>query len=176
MTRQPVVSELSRRSKLRLLLRHLPPLSSVLEVGAGEGWFAAQLGARGHRVTTLDLARPADIVGDINSWRALGIRAGSFDAVVALEVIEHVDCLAALRAVCRTGGLIFLSSPHPEWDWCMRLLERLSLTQTRTSPHSNLTDFATIPLPAVVRRRPMFIHQVAIFRNEELPAARNASA
>jgi 2-polyprenyl-3-methyl-5-hydroxy-6-metoxy-1,4-benzoquinol methylase len=120
----------------------------------------------GHRVTTLDLEPPADVVGDVLRWRDLGLPEHGFDAVVALEVIEHVDCLDALRSLCRPGGLILLSSPHPAWDWAMKVLEALHLTQRRTSGHVNLTDFARIPLRPVLRERPMWIHQVAIFRNE----------
>lgn len=162
--RQPLLSEISRQSKLRLLLRHLPPGATVLEVGAGDGWFAAQLRKRGHRVTTLDQIGEAEVVGDILNWAELGLAAQSFEAVVALELIEHVDCLAALVALCRPGGLIYLSSPHPRWDWVMKLLEGLRLTQRRTSPHYNLTDFTRLPLEKVVLRRPLGIHQVGLFR------------
>ena len=163
---QPLLSELSRRRKLALLLRHLPPGASVLEVGSGSGWFSEGLRRRGHPVMTLDIQGPADLVGDVNAWRDLGLGPGSFDAVVGLELIEHVDCLAAMRALCRPGGLIMLSSPHPRWDWVMKILEALRLTQRRTSPHDNLTDFAAIDMRALVRSRPLFIHQVAIFIND----------
>lgn len=168
--KQPILSEISRRSKLKLLKRYLPAGASVLEVGAGSGWFAGRLRESGYAVTTLDLAAPADIVGDVTQWRQLGIPPHSFDAVVALEVIEHVDCLSALRSVCKPGGLIMLSSPHPNWDWVMKLLERVHLTQPRISEHAHLTSFNEIAMPGVVRRRPLWIHQVAIFKNEDLPA------
>ena len=170
--KQPLVSEISRRRKLRLLARHLRPGASVLEVGAGSGWFSQRLREMGHHVTTLDLHPPADIVGDIARWETLELRPDSFDVVVALELIEHVDCLAALRSLCKVDGLILLSSPHPDWDWVMKILESLHLTQRRTSPHSHLTDFSRIRMEPVVRRRPMFIHQVAIFRNRDLSVDR----
>lgn len=163
--RKPILSRISRQRKLRLLRQHFSPGCSILEVGSGDGWLSARLREAGFRVTTMDLAGPADIVGDVTRWRELGLQPGSFDAVVAMEVIEHVDCLQALRSLCRENGLIMLSSPHPRWDWVMRLLERLHLSQPRTSEHTNLTDFAAIPLPAKIRRRPLMIHQVAIFIN-----------
>lgn len=161
----PLISEFSRNNKLKLILKHCNSQDSILEVGSGSGWFAAKLRQRGYRVTTLDLVSPADIRGDINQWDKLGIRAGAFDVVVALEVIEHTDCLAALQAVCKAGGLIMLSSPHPKWDWVMKTLEFLKLTQTRTSPHDHLTDFRKIKLPSVLNARPGWVHQFAIFIN-----------
>ena len=163
--RQPILSEISRRRKLGLLLEHLPLECSVLEVGPGDGWLSGRLRAAGIRVTTLDLCGPADIVGDITRWEELGLAPGSFDAIVAMEVIEHVDCLDALRTLCRPDGLIILSSPHPRWDWLMQILERIGLNQRRTSEHTNLTDFSEIPLAAKVRKRPLLIHQVAVFIN-----------
>lgn len=148
-----------------MLGRHLLPGARVLEVGTGDGWFARRLREFGCAVVALDLVPPADVVGDIRRWRDLGLQEGSFDAVVALEVIEHVDCLDCLRALCKEDGLILLSSPHPDWDWVMILLERLHLNQRRTSEHSNLTDFRSIDLIPVEFKRPLFIHQVALFRN-----------
>jgi 2-polyprenyl-3-methyl-5-hydroxy-6-metoxy-1,4-benzoquinol methylase len=175
--RQPLLSEISRSRKLGLLLRHLAPGSRVLEVGCGDGWLTRRLRARGHRVTTVDLVADADLRGDILQWRQLGLAEGSFDAVVALEVIEHVDCIGALTDLCAPGGIVFLSSPHPRWDWVMQVLEGVHLTQPRTSPHCNLTDFRALAgsrLRPVVLKRPLGIHQVGVFRR--LPAAAPGAA
>lgn len=163
---KPLLSLISAHHKFNLALKHFPAGISILEVGSGSGAFAQRLLKNGYRVTTLDRQGSADIIGDINNWRALGIQNASFDAVVALEVIEHVDCLAALKQICRPGGLIMLSSPHPDWDWLLNILEKCGLLQRRTSAHKNLLDFEQLPLVAVVRQRPMFFHQVAIFKNE----------
>ena len=61
-----------------------------------------------------------------------------------------------------------LSSPHPNWDWFMEILEKLKLSQARTSPHINLTNFDHIPLTPIVKKRPAYIHQVAIFKNQPM--------
>lgn len=163
---QPLISDLSRRNKLKLFVKHAPKNASVLEVGRGDGWFSARLKEKGFRVTTLDLVEPADIVGDVLDWRSLGLAAGSFDAVVALEVIEHVDCAEALTALCKPDGIIFLSSPHPEWDWAMLLLERIGANQKRTSPHDHLVNFRRLPWKPLELRRPAWIHQVGVFSNQ----------
>ncbi len=160
-----VLSSISRRRKLSLFLKHAPPRARVLEVGSGDGWFTRRMRLRGLTVVSLDLNPPAEVTGDVNAWRALGLEAHSFDAVIALEVIEHVDCLKSLAELCKPGGLIFLSSPHPRWDWVMKVLEWLRLTQRRTSGHDHLVDFSTIPLRHAERQRPLGIHQVAVFFN-----------
>ena len=162
---QPFLSELSRNRKLNLLLEHLSPGMKIMEIGSNAGWFPDQLRSKGYEVKTLDIEPPADIVGDINNWRELGLQENMFDVCVALEVIEHVDCIDALSSLCKPSGMIMLSSPHPNWDWAMKLLEKVNLNQTRTSPHCNLTDFNSIPLKSLVRKRPAYIHQVAIFEN-----------
>ena len=163
--RQPFISEMSRRRKFGLFCRFVTPPAKVLEVGAGDGWFSRRLRERGFSVTTLDLEAPADIQGDINQWRALGLQEASFDAVIGLELIEHVDCLEALTSLCRPDGIIMLSSPHPKWDWVMQGLEMIGLNQKRTSPHSHLIDFKTIPLKSLLYQRPAYIHQVGVFSN-----------
>ncbi len=145
-------------------MRYVSPDARVLEVGRGDGWFSDRLRERGFDVTTVDLAPPADVVGDVRAWRELGMEPASFDAVAALEVIEHVDCEEVLTDLCRPGGTIFLSSPHPEWDWVMRILERLKLNQRRTSAHEHLVDFTALPWSPLELRRPAWIHQVGVFR------------
>jgi 2-polyprenyl-3-methyl-5-hydroxy-6-metoxy-1,4-benzoquinol methylase len=163
---EPILSGISRRRKLALLLRHVLPSSRILEVGSGDGWMSTRMRAHGHRVTALDISAPlADVHGDVLQWQTLGLDACAYDMVVALELIEHVDCLDALRALSKPHGLIFLSSPHPRWDWAMKLLEAAGLNQRRTSAHSNLTDFLEIPLERVALSRPAWVHQVGMFRN-----------
>lgn len=164
-TQQPIISELSRNRKLALLLSHLDGKKRILEIGCGDGWFTDRLRKVGHDVTGVDLQQPATIVGNILEWEKLGLKRASFDVVIALEVIEHVDCLTAMRSLCRPDGIIFLSSPHPKWDWAMKILETSGLTQRRTSPHCNLTDFSKLPLTALKLKRPLWIHQVGVFRN-----------
>ncbi len=163
--RQPIVSELSRNRKFALLASFLDGRKRILEIGSGDGWFSDRLRGMGHDVVGIDAQGPAEIVGDILDWEKLGLVSASFDVVVALEVIEHVDCLEAMTRLCRRDGIIFMSSPHPQWDWAMKGLESIGLTQKRTSPHRNLTDFSKVPRVVLKLKRPFWIHQVGVFKN-----------
>lgn len=99
---------------------------SVLDVACGTGYGSATLLAAGARsVCAVDVSaaalafaretypRAAYVLSDA---LALPFRAASVDVVVSLETIEHLHdgrrFLAALRAILRHGGMLFVSSPN----------------------------------------------------------------
>lgn len=162
----PLLSDYARRKKLEYFFQGVPRESRILEVGCGDGWFGAQLRGRGWRsYTGLDVRGPADVVGDIRGWRELGLEAGTYDAVIAFEVVEHVPCYQEMYDLLRPGGLLMLTSPLPGMDWLCRVFETLGLAQRRTSPHNHLVRFEEIPLFETVRlRRVGFMAQWGVFR------------
>jgi 2-polyprenyl-3-methyl-5-hydroxy-6-metoxy-1,4-benzoquinol methylase len=97
----------------------------VLDVGCGEGRFAAELARAGVEVVGIDVAaeplrraRERDPELDLRQAPPAGawpLQDASFDAVWAGEVIEHVadtaGWLSELRRVLRSGGLLLLSTP-----------------------------------------------------------------
>lgn len=105
----------------------------VLDAGCGPGLYAAELVARGARVTAFDasaemvrLAR--ERLGDAATVRVAGLDApldwladGSYDLAVMALVLHHLDDrVAALREVARVlrdGGRLVVSTTHPMSDW-----------------------------------------------------------
>ena len=148
------LSAYARRRKLEFFFRDVPKDATILDVGCADGWVGRWLRARGwHDVTGADLEAPADVVGDINDWRALGLPASSFDVIVAFEVVEHGDLSAALRALLKPGGRLLVTTPVPQLDWACKLMERSGMLQRRTSEHSHLVDLRRYPGFRVVDRR-----------------------
>lgn len=168
----PILSDYSRRRKCRHFLDTIPKSDRILEVGCGAGWVGAYLRVGGWpHFVGVDLAPPADLVGDIRDWQSLGLAAESFDTVVAFEVVEHVDCWDAIFALLRPGGRLLATSPYPATDWICRALEWAGLSQRRTSPHSHLVDFRRVPrFELVDLRRVGLLAQWAVFQKPAVSA------
>lgn len=106
---------------------------------------------------------PAEIVGDINNWQQLGIKAKSYDYIVAFEVLEHVDLLNSCWNILKDDGKLLVTTPVPSKDWVLKLLESIGLNQKRTSPHSNLIDLDKIKyFKAAFLKRKLGLSQWAI--------------
>jgi SAM-dependent methyltransferase len=140
---------------VREFARSLPPGAEVLDVGTGLGYLAFALARAGFRATGLDLSEEAVArarsrfgdhyeAGDLFEWKSS--RRASFDAVVMLELIEHVErpreWIEAALELIRPGGALLLSTPdrdsYPEgtiweteappvhlWWFSPRSIERL---------------------------------------------------
>lgn len=152
---RPLLSEIARHAKRHGFFSGLPLDTRILEMGCGRGRVRDWAKARGWRdYAGLDLASPADVVGDVRNWRRLGLAEGSFGLVVAFEVVAHVRGYREVYDLLESGGLFFLTTPVPCADGVLSLLERLGLNQRRTSPHDFLVDVRDVPLfePVAIRR------------------------
>jgi SAM-dependent methyltransferase len=103
--------------RLAGVLRTLEPVDGkrILDLGCGKGRFAARLTELGADVVGVDLsaamlAKATGLARARASARRLPFADGSFDAVVAIEVLEHVGdvnpVLAEIRRVLRPGGTL----------------------------------------------------------------------
>jgi len=109
----------------RYLLRHVPrPCDAVLELGCGTGEFSRRLAALAREVVALDLsaemvrvaqsrsagcANVEYVVGDMTT---IPLESGSFDCVVSLNTLHHVDsaqALLAMRDALRPGGTLLIA-------------------------------------------------------------------
>lgn len=104
------------------------PVRRVLEVGIGEGHVSERVAAAfpGAELTGIDLPHPTlaerwrdrDVNGVFADATQLPFAAGSFDLVLAIEVLEHLpDPEGALREIARVAARdVVLSVPlEPLW-------------------------------------------------------------
>lgn len=101
-----------RGSEALARLLGCPDTYRVLDIGSGSGEQAAIMRAAGRDVWTVDIAGPADHVGDFMAWA--GGPTG-FDAVWACHVLEHQPNPGAFLQACRRrlrpGGLLAVTVP-----------------------------------------------------------------
>ncbi len=98
-----------------------PPPARVLDAGAGEGYLSGLLAGRGYRVEACDYSPAGFKAQGVPFHRAdlseaIPLPDASFDIVVAVEVLEHLENQArfireALRVV-RPGGTVVLTTPN----------------------------------------------------------------
>ena len=111
----------------RAFLRALPPARRILDIGAGNGRFA-RAAAAAYRVVALEISteaiaamRPRGAVHPLAVCQASGLHlpfaAGSFDAVVSQDLIEHLHpCqlsahLTEVHRVLSSGGRYLVHTP-----------------------------------------------------------------
>jgi 2-polyprenyl-6-hydroxyphenyl methylase/3-demethylubiquinone-9 3-methyltransferase len=115
--------------RLEWIDRHAPLAGKrVLDVGCGGGILTEAMAQRGARVTGIDLSDKALRVAELHLHESrLSVmyektsvedfaarRAGEFDVVTCMELLEHVPEPAAMVAACahlvRAGGQVFFST------------------------------------------------------------------
>jgi SAM-dependent methyltransferase len=95
----------------------------VLDVGCGWGITLEALEKHGYRAAGVDISRrmleqldqPDRVLYVADLSRNLPVDAGGFDAVLALDVIEHIDddldAVSKLGQLARPGGVVIVSVP-----------------------------------------------------------------
>ena len=109
---------------LALLARlNIRPPARILDTGCGRGTTLEALERQGYRVIGADISRralerldrPDRELVELDLTKPLPPKAGGYDAVLALDVIEHLDddrsAVGRLGELTRPGGFVVISVP-----------------------------------------------------------------
>jgi SAM-dependent methyltransferase len=147
MTTKRPIQGWAQKKRLQFFKEHFRVGSKVLEVGYGSGWLKPELVALGiDDYIGIDVNSPADIVGNINKWRSLGLLANTFDVIVPFEVVKHVDYFSSCHALLKPSGKMLITTPLPQTDWILKITESCGINQKPTSPHDHLIDLRTVSI------------------------------
>jgi SAM-dependent methyltransferase len=148
------------------LLEHVRPGMRVLDLGAGDGAFAAELTAAGCAVVAVDVAEEAlrrarARVPGLDARRVaegapLPLDEDAVDLVWAGEVLEHVadvvGLLAEVRRVLRWGGTLLVTTPYHGRAGLAALALRPGALEAHFDPRADhLRFFTARSLSAVLR-------------------------
>ncbi|MBN2452305.1 MAG: class I SAM-dependent methyltransferase [Lentisphaeria bacterium] len=114
--------DVRKRKAVDLVAAHAVAGGEVLEVSCGSGHELALLRDRGFRVRGTNFTRydecyaGIEVDHGVDILRGLPYADGSFDAVLLLDVIEHLRdhdrAVEELARVCRTGGIVVVMTPN----------------------------------------------------------------
>jgi SAM-dependent methyltransferase len=136
-TRTTWLDRVLQRRRVEVALRELPRGARVLDIGTRDGALFRLAGARGVGIDP-ELVEAPDLPG-VTLVRGVfpedlpALPDGSFDAVIALAVVEHVpsDELAAwgpaLARLMAPHGRLVITVPDPAVDKILHVLMRLRL-------------------------------------------------
>ena len=134
----------------------------ILDLGCGNMWLSNYLRVNGYNVSGFSLKKPADIVGDVKTYK---FKNNYYDAVLAIEMVEHVDCFKEIFTMLKPDGLLIITTPVPHLDWFCLLMERFGLFQDRgDTPHKYLMYLNKIPFFSKIWVKTYFSVQFGVFR------------
>ncbi|MFA6601253.1 MAG: class I SAM-dependent methyltransferase [Candidatus Paceibacterota bacterium] len=97
------------RDELKTFLTKEVVGSKILDIGSAQ-WNYPKDHFKG--ITTLDLQAPADVIGSVMK---MPFKDGSFDCVICLETLEHVEnplkAMEEIHRVLKSGGKFVGSTP-----------------------------------------------------------------
>ncbi len=123
-----------RAYELKVVLDMLPPEGRLLEIGAGTGWQAQALEARGYDVNAIDLTSSyyrENRVWPVTDYdgKVIPFASNSFDIIFSSNVLEHIPHIykfqKEIHRVLKPDGYVLHVLPSSSWRLWTNLVHPL---------------------------------------------------
>jgi 2-polyprenyl-3-methyl-5-hydroxy-6-metoxy-1,4-benzoquinol methylase len=154
-----------------LVCKNIEKSGKILVLGSGQGAMDQRLKDYGYDVLSADIAKEGFKAGtelvvmdfnDFDKMSDFAIRhANAFDAVVSLEIIEHIENIFlyfdTISSVVKKGGFLFVSTPNV-LSWISRLAflfkgELFSFSDKAFAEYGHLNPITESELVKVVKQK-----------------------
>ncbi len=166
-----LVTHLVRYFRKPFIINHLDQKWKILDLGCGDLWLTKYLRKLNYNVVgidkSLDAKYPYTIECDANN---LPFDDNSFDCVLMVEVVEHINPKTAyseIRRVLKPNGKIIVTTPNPKFEWFIELLKKLRIVKYHGSPHINTIYLDELPFELITKFNMFLIDQVGFYVNEK---------
>lgn len=145
-----------------MILPYLKKGMKIIDLGCGDMWLTNYLKKQGFDVVGFSLSSPADYVGNVKTYK---FKKNYYDVVIALEMVEHVDCYKEVEKMLKKNGLFILTTPVPHLDWFCLFMEKMGIFQSRgDTPHTHLIYIRDIPIFKKIVTKTYFFLQFGVFK------------
>jgi len=155
--------------RIKLILNNLHREMKILDIGCGNKYITNKIKSEGYDIIGIDKNslskwsnKEPDIVMDATK---MNFRDNTFDIVLAIEVLEHCNCISEIKRVLKPNGLLICSTPTPKTQWIRNILIKLGLLQNQDSENHRLFDLRRLPMKNIEYRK-MFLRtsQYGVFK------------
>jgi ubiquinone/menaquinone biosynthesis C-methylase UbiE len=138
------------RRRGRLVRSLVSKEMEILDLGCGSGWLVEALRREGYKATGIDPnlphANPPSYLLKRSAYET-GFADNSFDCLICLETIEHLEprVYTEINRVSKNRGRLLVTTPKKRWNWLVEFLSCVGLSEPLVTPHINLVDPHDIP-------------------------------
>jgi 2-polyprenyl-3-methyl-5-hydroxy-6-metoxy-1,4-benzoquinol methylase len=165
--KKPIITRYVADKRAELILKALEKLDKrkikILDVGCGDRYITDKIKKRGYNIVGIDkfsskerkwMTKNPDYIMDATNMK---FDDSSFDVVIALEVIEHCDCISEIKRVLKRNGRFFCSTPTPFTDGIRKILVFIRLLENQDfEGHDHIINLKKVPMK-LLKRRLMFL-------------------
>jgi SAM-dependent methyltransferase len=166
-----LLGKIADKKRLELILKEIAYSKSqlkVLDLGCGDGWLVKKLEC------------DCDIIGVDNNLKKetknllrisaydLPFQSNYFDYVIAVEIIEHLEpkVYKEIKRILKQDGMLIVTSPKPRWNWLIKVLSGIGLSDPLITKHINPVYPDDLPFKLLKKQSLLFIEWFGVFKNE----------